>query len=353
VLAAARIRGRLTIDGLSLAARYHRNHLRFAEQARRQIVASARAGESVQRVAERLLDQGSPIVRLPEHVEDLAAVARRAAAGDPEGRAAFDAAVNQWSGRIQRLGQGGRPGTYTVRSATQQLVRDLDGATTAQVDRAVDRWVLDRARHQARTIARHETAEAFRDSYREASASSPGVVGYRWTLSPRHSRPDVCGLLANQDLYGLGPGGYPVGAVPATPHTNCLCAATAIVDRAHMRRQLAQETGGEEPPRPWESGTRETATEWLHRQPRALQDKLLGPTRGRILRDPSDARDVVTQRGIPIPVHQVLGLPPPVRRDGPAVRARPIIRADRARGQVQPFPRAPRLPRADDGRRRR
>lgn len=349
-MAQARIRGQLTVDGLSLSARYHRNHRRFAEVARRQIVASARAGESIQRVAERLLDQGDPVVRLPQHVEELRDAARLAATGDPHAVRDYERVVGRWRRRIERLGQGGRPGGYTVRSATQRLVRDLRGASAEQIDRSVDHWVLDRARHQARTVARHETVEAYRGAYERRAADSPAVVGFRWQLSGRHPKPDVCDLLANQDLHGLGAGGYPAGEVPPIPHTNCLCTRVAITDRAHMRRRLARERGEEEPARPWESGRRETAEDWLRRRPEGYQRQLLGPTRARIFRDPADPRPVLDSIGRPIPVHQVLGRPPRARSDGPAVPVTPIIRADRRRGQVRPFPTAPRLPAGDDGR---
>lgn len=311
---------------------------------RQQLVASARAGESVERTAERLLDEGDPVVRLPEHVRDLTDAARRVAT-DAEGREVFEATVERWAKRIERLGQapnaqGERVGPFTVRSATQQLVKDLRRAREGEVDKIVDRWVLDRARYQARLIARHETVEAYRDAYQSGTKDQPGVVGYRWQLSARHPRPDVCDLYANQDLHGLGAGGYVAGEVPKTPHPSCLCTQTAIVDRHYVRRQLARERGEPEPPREWESGTTQTGAEWLAEQPEAYQRALLGPTRAKIFA--THPARVISPRGEPIPVHQVLGRPAPRRRLGPAVRARPLVRADRA-SMVQPFPPAPRL----------
>lgn len=159
-----------------------------------------------------------------------------------------------------------------------------------------------------------------------------------------------CDLLANQNLYGLGPGGYPVDAVPPTPHVNCMCSTVAITDRFHSRRELARMKGEPEPPREWEVGGRETAAEWLGRQPDTFVDSLLGPTRAPIFRQ--EPHRVISPLGAPIPVHQVLGLPPPQRRLGPAVRARPLVRDDRA-SMVEPFPDAPSLPPGDSGRRRR
>lgn len=192
---------------------------------REQLVASARAGESITRTAERLLDEGDIVVRLPQHVEALRDAARTAAiTGDPR---AYERAVSRWRSRIARLGQapdasGAVHGEYTVRSATQRMVEELRGATEEQIGEIVDRWVLDRARHQARVIARHETVEAYRESYRESLAQTRGVVGVRWTLSSRHPHADECDVYANQDLYGLGPGGYPMDRIPPTPHPMCI-----------------------------------------------------------------------------------------------------------------------------------
>lgn len=304
---------------------------------RQEVVRSIRAGERVTRTAERVLDADRLRVSIPQHVEDLAGTALEASRGDPEGARAFRAAVDRWRGRIERLGQAGGTeapvGDHTMRSATEQLVRELDGATEEQIGRAVNRWVLDRATYHARIVARTETAAAFRDSYERSLADVDGVVGMRWELSPVHPRPDVCDLYANQDLHGLGPGGYPRDQVPATPHPSCLCSQSAILDRHALRRELAVARGEPEPPRDWESGRRETGAQWLARQPEAFKQGLLGPTRARIFA--TQPERVITPRGAPIPVHQVLGRPPPVRRLGPTVQTAPLVRAERA---VRPTP---------------
>ncbi len=298
---------------------------------RRQIVASQRAGESTTRIAERLLDLDRPKVEIPQHVQDLRHAARVALeAGD---RNFYEEAVGRWEARIGRLGEGvpgggRRAGAYTMRSATQQLVRELRSARPDQVRHVVDRWVLERARHQARVVARTETVEAYRDTYRQATAKQPYVKGYRWVLSNRHPNPDVCDLLANQNLHEMGPGGYPDGDVPLTPHPLDLCSQVAIIDEAHFRRQLARERGEPEPPQPWQAGPRENAQQWLGRQPASFQRALLGPTRMRMM---ANGRDVIAPNGVPIPVHALRGVPPPVRLRGPRVAVSPIIAADRAR----------------------
>lgn len=322
---------------------------------RQQLVASVRAGESITRTAERLLDQGDIVVRLPQHVQALRDAARDAAlTGDAS---IYERAVRKWQHRIERLGQapdaaGARVGEYTVRSATQRLVEELRGATEEQIDKIIDRWVLDRARYQARVIARHETVEAYRESYRESLRQTRGVVGLRWQVSGRHPHPDECDIYANQDLHGLGPGGYPIDAVPEAPHPMCLCTQVAIIDRYAARRELAQMRGDPEPPRDWESGERVTAAEWLAQQSPEYRREMLGPTRARVFDEPGGPERVLTPDGRRVPVYQVLGQPRPVRQLGPEVRTQRLVREDRA-SMVRPFPAAPRLAAGDSGRRRR
>ena len=167
-----------------------------------------RAGERVTRTAERVLNADRLLVSVPEHVEELAQEALNAAPGDPDAARAFAQAVDRWRSRIERLGQAGgseRPvGDYTMRSATEQLVRDLDGATEAQVARSVNRWILERATYHARIVARTETSAAYRDSYERSLERVDGVIGYRWTLSPRHPRPDVCFPAGSRVLTASG-----------------------------------------------------------------------------------------------------------------------------------------------------
>lgn len=307
---------------------------------RRQITGSVRAGETVTRVAERLLDIDKPIVRLPRHVAELRDAARMALQQGDQNH--YLRAVDKWRSTVERLGQGatGKAGEYSIRSATQQLVKDLGTAKVEQLDEIVDRWVVERARYQARMVARSEAAEAFREVYKETNSKQPYVVGYRWTPSGSHPRPDVCDVLASQDLDGLGAGGYKAGNTPTTPHPHCLCTLVAIVDSAHFKRELAKAKGAEEPAKPWESGKRETGQDWVARQPEAYQRRLLGPTRFAAMKA---GQHVIDQKGRLKPVHEVTGGPKRPLRLGPAVPAAPAIRRDRL-GQVRPFPKVPPVP---------
>ena len=300
----------------------------------RVIQASIRAGERVTRTAERLLDVDLPAVELPRYVEELSDAARFVRG--PGDANIYRDVVQRFRGQISRLGQGvaNEAGEYTIRSAGQQLVKDLAKAKPDQVEKVVNQWVLDRARYQARVVARHESVEAYRDVAHKSVEGQPWAVGIRWSLSAAHPRPDVCEVHAGADRYGLGPGGYPMDRVPDR-HPSCLCIQTPIIDDSHFERELAQESDGPEPPKPWLTGKRETPEEWLSRQPEELQHAILGPTRKRMIKD---GHKVLRGKAADFrPVHKMTGEPKPQRSRGPRIDASQVVREDRAK-MVRPFP---------------
>jgi len=297
------------------------------------IQGSIRAGESVTRTAERILQKDKPIAIVPRYATELADAAKFARGnGDPN---LYEDAVKKWRASVSKLGQGvaKTTGDYTIRSASQQLVNDLRKAKAEQVDKIVDRWVLDKARYHARVLARNEAVEAFRDVQLRSLEGQKWAPGVRWKLSGAHPRPDICDVLANQDLYGLGPGGYPADKVPAR-HPSCMCLQSTIVDTDYFKRELAALHGTREPARPWESGKRENGNVWLRRQPASVQEAIAGPTRAKLL---ARGRDVMTgDKSAFAPVHELLGQPKPEQRVL-RVDATGIVAADRAK-MVQPFP---------------
>lgn len=75
---------------------------------------------------------------------------------------------------------------------------------------------------QAERVMRTEINRAHGEAFMAAGEGTPGFAGWRYLLSPRHPAPDICDLLASQNLYGLGPGVYPSREVipwPAHPNT--------------------------------------------------------------------------------------------------------------------------------------
>ena len=77
--------------------------------------------------------------------------------------------------------------------------------------------------YKAMRLARTEINTAYHESRRLSAITSPVVAGMEWKLSNRHPVWDVCNLLAQQDLFGMGQGVYPAEQLPPKPHPNCIC----------------------------------------------------------------------------------------------------------------------------------
>jgi hypothetical protein len=95
--------------------------------------------------------------------------------------------------------------------------------------------------YNARRIAYSEVHNARAEAEVTHFALDPLVAMIRWTLSPfrgQVSIPDVCDVLASANWYGLGPGLYPVGKVPVSPHPfdRSIAAWTPVLTSRGWRR---------------------------------------------------------------------------------------------------------------------
>lgn len=92
----------------------------------------------------------------------------------------------------------------------------------------------------ARRIAYSEIWNARAEADLTAMARNPLVAAIKWTLSPWRGQldgPDVCDALALNDFYGLGPGVYPLDAVPLPPHPYDRCERVPVLrppEHAHL-----------------------------------------------------------------------------------------------------------------------
>lgn len=76
-------------------------------------------------------------------------------------------------------------------------------------------WKADR-------VMRTEINRAHGEAYMAGAVKAPSFAGFKFLLSPRHPKPDICDLLATQNLHGLGKGVYPTREKtpwPAHPNT--------------------------------------------------------------------------------------------------------------------------------------
>jgi hypothetical protein len=298
------LRGRIRARDVPIARRLNQNHQAYISELGREVEQSLQAGETSWNTMERILEvrqREGVVADMPRYIERLREAAH--IGGDKlqkELRAAEEYA--------RRLGSVDRANT-SMRAGTEELIKRLRRANAEDIDTAVARWLEDKAQYQAKVIARHERNEAHRTAYQRSMRDKPWVKGFKFALSPSHPRPDICDLLANQNLHGLGPGGYPVGSVPSTPHPGCTCTQTAILDQDHFDRELAELDGTPPPPETWRVGGFSSASDWLGRQPEEMQLAVLGPTRLEAFRD--DPARVLDADGS---IRRVQDIRPPARR---------------------------------------
>lgn len=114
-------------------------------------------------------------------------------------------------------------------------------------------------------VMRTEINRAHGEAYMAGAVEAPGFAGFRFLLSPRHPRPDICDLLARQNLHGLGPGVYPTReATPWPAHPNTLSFVVAVFEED----VTAADAAG-----------RETSVQALQRLAPEIREGVLGPTK--------------------------------------------------------------------------
>lgn len=116
--------------------------------------------------------------------------------------------------------------------------------------------------YKAQRVMRTEINRAHGTAYMRAGEKTPGFAGWRFLLSPRHPRPDICDLLAAQNLYGLGPGVYPsADTCPWPAHPNTL----SFVQIVFADEVTASDRAG-----------KETVTAAMGRMSAAVREGILG-----------------------------------------------------------------------------
>lgn len=144
-------------------------------------------------------------------------------------------------------------------------------------------------------VMRTELNRAHGEAYMAGAQQAPGVVGFRFLLSPRHPKPDICDLLARQNLHGLGAGVYPTRETTPWPaHPNTLSFVVAV---------FADEVTDAD------RAGRETTLQALARLAPELRAGVLGPTkadyfdrgllgRGMVRSRVGDVRERLRRRGV-------------------------------------------------------
>ena len=183
---------------------------------------------------------------IPKYLAKVVEFSRRADLTRLE-RETLQAKVRKTRRQVERLAQGGAP-NKALKSAYMELLDACEHGTEKALNRAVHNACEEKSRYIAERIARTESARAWADGFVERYGNDEDVVAYRWKLSSRHPRFDICNLYAEANLWGLGKGIYPKDKTPMLPvHPHCLCHLAPIYASELKRKPVDNvEKGGRE-----------------------------------------------------------------------------------------------------------
>jgi len=143
------------------------------------------------------------------------------------------------------------------------LRNKINGANVGGINRAIAHELVnspDSVYSNARRVFRTEINRAHITAYQQSLLDVDDVVGTRFLLSRNHPERDICDLHARANIYGLGPGVYPLGKSPLPAHPNTLSYEVAVFKEEVSSVHKA---------------TKQTRSEWLASQPPSLQAKVL------------------------------------------------------------------------------
>lgn len=142
-------------------------------------------------------------------------------------RGARDAVVNAVE-RAVIQGQGAADAMRDFLSRGVAVPADVTAkageAQVGRIARAAEQALVSKegAAANAMRVFRTEINRAHGEAYMAGGEDKPWFGGWRFQLSPQHPEHDICDLLAEQNLYGLGRGVYPSREKcpwPAHPNT--------------------------------------------------------------------------------------------------------------------------------------
>jgi hypothetical protein len=230
---AAQVQRKVYADGLNLSQRLHRRTAVQQAEFTRTLAEGMQRGRAAVELAKDLQRIGGIAPEMPKYLD---AVVQAARAGD---QIAFEKAL----AKAQKIADSRKAGSLGVRDFTRQFLSRMRKAEAHQIEAYTQDYLRRKARYQATVVARHETNEANRAAYIQGAQGKPWVLGLKRNLSASHPHDSACECeeLATQDLYGLGPGVYPVDRYPETPHPNCLCFPTQVMDAGYFDRDTLKQ----------------------------------------------------------------------------------------------------------------
>lgn len=149
------------------------------------------------------------------------------------------------------------PGEISAEMAAAQF----GNVSRTVIDSLINPDAIGNPAYNLERVLRTEMNRAYTQAYVSTASQHEDFAGVKFNLSPNHPRTDICDLYANANLYGLGPGVYPVGQSPWPAHPNTLSYLTTI----YTDQVTQDDTDGQA-----------TWQDWLGGQTAGDQDAMLG-----------------------------------------------------------------------------
>lgn len=230
-LSASLIRGRgearaRTRDAFEPAARFRARVGPAREATIAQVRTGLANGASIRQIAQGIRSEASPPPVVPAYVQSV--MSALSAQGTPPG--AFMALAGDVRVALRGMGSATNAQSWrTIRPAVEKLAKALESGNTDRMHAALANFVETKMRFEAARIARTEAARAATRAAVDQAQRTPGVTCLEWIVSREHPVEDICDVYASADLFGYGPGRYPLDRPPELPaHPNCFPAGTQI-----------------------------------------------------------------------------------------------------------------------------
>ena len=176
-----------------------------------------------QTVARDLVKNDITQAELPKYLKEMLDLSSKAAglSKDTEIAQEYRRALAHAQRSVDRLIS---PDTSTLRRAYRDVIEATQSATTKQLDSAIERAIMFKARSNAQRLAATETSRAYGNARILEIKSDEDAVGIQVSLIGDHRDIGcICEYIVEQD-WGWGPGAYPFSKLPEYPfHPWCDC----------------------------------------------------------------------------------------------------------------------------------
>lgn len=184
-------------DKMNLSVRLHGTSAIMRQEIVDTISTAMRQQKAVKGIAMELYDgysSGKKVIssaELPQYLDQLQKAARRLAQGDAESLREFNRTLKTAKESIEKLAGHDAP-NRALKAAYQKIVDAAEALSEKRLDKAIHVAIEEKSRYLAERIARTEMSAAWGESFIAKNQDDSDVIAYRWVLSSRHLKTDVC-----------------------------------------------------------------------------------------------------------------------------------------------------------------